>query len=754
MREPKVSVIIPVYNEEKYLEECLNSVINQTLSDIEIICVDAGSSDMSVDILNKYAEKDERLTILTGNGRIDAGAARNLGLAAASGAYLSFLDADDFFHPAMLERSWKKMVDEKSDILVFQAQEFNMSTGAIRAMPWSLKRNQCPRRSPFSPQQMRKYLFNSFQNWTWNKLFRKEFIINNNISFQSIARTNDMAFTCQALAVAERISILPETFTTYRVGTGTSLQQTNDLSPTCFWEAYKETKRRLQIAGCYESFEQSFLNAVLSGSLYNLDSVRSDYGYREILYLLKYDVEHFNLLNRGKKYFYNHDHYNRYCRIMLGMPKTPTAVEKPLVSVVLPCLNSREYIRECVESILEQTLQEIEIIIVDAGSNDGTLDILQQYAQKDSRIRIINSDRKSYGYQMNLGLKAANGKYFTLVESDDYIRPNMYSDLYQMAERHNLEVLKADYCYFVGTHKKRKYTYRKIISHRDLYNTVLDPREEPRVFSNYVVSWCGIYKTEFLKSKQIYHHESPGASFQDNGFWFQVFTQARRVMFHSQAYYMLRRDNPGSSVYNPQKAYCMASEYDYIRQFLSHKPELERIFSDLCAYKRFKNILWANDNLVTDENRNEYILRMSADFCKIYDNGEINPDLFTIEEYDALMTLINYPHDFCQYYGVADSADTYYIGPVTCDAYIYQLIEEKKKLEREISRRDRIISQKSDERQELERSISYKIGRFITFLPRKIRGGIWCCQENGIGYTLKYAVKKVYRILIGGRSGK
>ena len=101
----------------------------------------------------------------------------------------------------------------------------------------------------------------------------------------------------------------------------------------------------------------------------------------------------------------------------------------PKVSVIMPSLNVVQYIQECMESVVRQTLSDIEIICVDAGSTDGTLEILQEFAKKDQRISIIVSDKKSYGYQMNLGLKAAKGEYIGIVETDDFIEPNMYEDL-------------------------------------------------------------------------------------------------------------------------------------------------------------------------------------------------------------------------------------------------------------------------------------------------------------------------------------
>ena len=121
---PKVSVIIPVYNTEKYLRECLDSVINQTLKEIEIICVDDGSTDSSLEILKEYANKDNRFTIIT-QQNLHAGVARNAGLAVAKGEYVSFLDSDDWFELKILEETTKILKETDSELCCCKYRNFN-----------------------------------------------------------------------------------------------------------------------------------------------------------------------------------------------------------------------------------------------------------------------------------------------------------------------------------------------------------------------------------------------------------------------------------------------------------------------------------------------------------------------------------------------------------------------------------------------------------------------------------------------------
>ena len=115
------------------------------------------------------------------------------------------------------------------------------------------------------------------------------------------------------------------------------------------------------------------------------------------------------------------------------------------VSVILPSLNVAAYIRECLESVVNQSLRELEIICIDAGSTDGTEEILKKYAAKDSRITLLRSNVKSYGRQVNMGLDYAKGEYVAVLETDDWIAEDMYRRLYNQAVRDRLDYAAADF---------------------------------------------------------------------------------------------------------------------------------------------------------------------------------------------------------------------------------------------------------------------------------------------------------------------
>ena len=281
------------------------------------------------------------------------------------------------------------------------------------------------------------------------------------------------------------------------------------------------------------------------------------------------------------------------------------------VSVIIPSLNSINYYDECIKSVINQSLKEIEIICVDANSTDGTLELIKKYQAQDERIKLIISDKKSYGYQMNLGIAAAKGEYVGIVESDDYIKEDMYKRLYETAKQNDCDIVKSDFFIFTDT----RLDYEKVSCFDEFYNTRLNALEDLRLF------WTnGI--------NQIVLNETPGASYQDNGLFFQLFCFAKSIYFLNEAFYMLRRDNPNSSVHSKEKVYMACLEYDYIRNFLQKYPSFESLVAPICAYHRYGNYIFTLER-IDDKYKKDFLKRFREDFMKIIYNGELKEILYT-----------------------------------------------------------------------------------------------------------------------------
>lgn len=590
---PIISIIMPVYNSEMYLEETLQCLNKQTFNKYELILIDDGSSDGSYEILNDYAKGDNRVTVLQQQHQY-AGAARNLGISIAKGDYLIFLDADDFFDTRMLECAYEKIKINDADICVFKADKFDHVTKVKSAMPWTMKQSLCPR-DVFSASTNRKNIFCFTTPAPWNKLFKKDFIINNGLMFQETRSANDMAFVMTALALASKIVTLDRVLLTYRVNNKNSLQGSQNKKPEAFYEALLELRRRLIDYKVMDIVEAAFVNFSLDCCFYNLGTLTSEESYNQIYNLIRDKaLTDFYINDKKEDYFYAYKANNIWPKLqdMQILTSFEFAVKykvrylqeksklilqdkqkgnyfdmnAPLVSIVMPSLNVARYFDECLQSVLSQTYKNIEVICVDAGSTDGTLEIIQFYMERDSRIKLIKSEVKSYGYQVNLGLKEAAGKYFSIVETDDYVVPEMLNIFVDRMETNNLDFVKADFCKFIGDGEQREFTYFPIAPNSSMYETILDPSENFEIFKAPLYTWTGIYRTQFLKDNNIWHNETLGASYQDNGFWFQTMIYAKRIMFIDKVYYKLRRDNQNSSFFSKSKVFCICDEYDFIRK--------------------------------------------------------------------------------------------------------------------------------------------------------------------------------------------
>ena len=125
--------------------------------------------------------------------------------------------------------------------------------------------------------------------------------------------------------------------------------------------------------------------------------------------------------------------------------------KQPSVSILVPCYNVEKYLNQCLDSIVNQTLKDIEIICINDGSTDSTLDIIKSYADKDKRVKIIDKPNEGYGKSMNRGLDAATGEYVGIVESDDWVDTDMFKKLYDIASKNDADIVKSDFYVYTTT---------------------------------------------------------------------------------------------------------------------------------------------------------------------------------------------------------------------------------------------------------------------------------------------------------------
>ena len=311
----QVSVIIPVYNAEQYLEKCIGSITAQTLEDIEILCVDDGSTDGSLVLLKKLQAADGRIRVITPpNG--GAGAARNTGLRHAAGKYLSFLDADDFFEPNMLEEAVAAAEQYSAEMVVFNSDQYHMDTDSFAEVPWVLRKRDIPPYMPFTYRQLTDNVLKTFVGWAWDKLFLREFVLEQEIRFQEQRTTNDMLFVFTALVSAKRIAVVDKVLAHQRRGSSESLSVTRERSWHCFYDALTALRSRLEQQDIFWELEQDYINYALHFCLWNLNTLAEPTHSLLADKLRKEWFEALQIAGKPDAYFYEKDEYDQYLGLM------------------------------------------------------------------------------------------------------------------------------------------------------------------------------------------------------------------------------------------------------------------------------------------------------------------------------------------------------------------------------------------------------------------------------------------------------
>jgi hypothetical protein len=283
-------------------------------------------------------------------------------------------------------------------------------------------------------------------------------------------------------------------------------------------------------------------------------------------------------------------------------------------------------------------LKDIEVILVDDGSKDSCPQIIDVYAAKDSRVVAVHQANAGYGRAVNHGMEKARGEYIGIVESDDWIEPDMYECLLNKAEASDADVVKCDFFNYWSDPIKNQQFYlypesilNKVVCLRDLGNK--------DIFGLQPCVWAGIYRRDFLEKHDIRFLETPGASYQDTSFNFKVFASADKIYFSGTPFVHYRQDNPSSSVKNTGKVYAIFDEYDSICQFLKdHGYWSQPIFTYL-LYTQGLHWMWHFNRVSSSRKaRAQFLNRLQTEFQRlakeIPDFDEvfraIHPDFFLL----------------------------------------------------------------------------------------------------------------------------
>ena len=294
--------------------------------------------------------------------------------------------------------------------------------------------------------------------------------------------------------------------------------------------------------------------------------------------------------------------------------------KQPAISVIVPVYNVEKYLRQCLDSIIGQIFEDMEIIVVNDGSTDSSLAIINEYAEKDNRIQIIDKPNEGYGKTMNRGIEAASGEYIGIVESDDWIEPDMYETLYNIAKSHDVEVVKSDFIRF--NDETGKDEHKPHIPEQDAQR-IINPHHNYAIFYTPPSIWSAIYKREFLNNKKIRFLETPGASHQDTAFNFKIWAMAERIYLTRKPLVHYRISRPGQSITNKNNVFCVSDEFHEVERYMASHPILFKNLEKIFHRAKYNTYTW-NLSRLEGKNKEAFYKQMQLELTPALERGTID----------------------------------------------------------------------------------------------------------------------------------
>lgn len=567
----KISVIIPIYNVEEYLEECINSVINQTFKDIEIICINDGSPDNSEKIVKKLAKKDKRIKYISKNNE-GLSATRNRGVEESAGEYIYFLDSDDYIEPDTLETCYNYAKENELEVVYFGAESFYDSeelkerkktyeTYYKRQNTYDITSGQLLFREMQEKGEYRASIPMQF--------IKKNLITENNLSFiEGIIHEDEYYSLCLTM-YSKKSGVLNKTFYNRRVREN-SIMTTEE--KTNIKGSYSYFKSILKIIPIMEEkvtkeyllpHYRRYLNTLRNSSVRALGEIELEDLYElqiptesleeQLLYkfMIRDNFEQRKniqearraanrkrtktklLVRIKRKLIRIRKKLVRFAKttIKVTIPNILNIFSKKIkVSVIMPVYNVEHILEETLDYLINQSIKKIEIICIDDGSSDNSLNILNAYAKKYKNIKILQQDHEGAGAARNKGIKEAKGEYLLFLDSDDIFHKDLCKKSYNRAKLFNSDIV------LFRTNKYNEST-KKISEEK---NTLVDtnlPKE--KTFSPSDINkelfqittpcpWSKLFKREFVIKNKLYFQNTKNAN--DVFFTLSSLTQAKKIV--------------------------------------------------------------------------------------------------------------------------------------------------------------------------------------------------------------------------------
>lgn len=535
MNNELISVVVPIHNTEKYVEECLRSIMNQTNKNLEILCIDS-STDGTTEIVKRLAKEDERIVyVFDPNGSY--GHKLNVAIEKATGAYIGIVDSDDYLELNMYERLLGVMLEQDVDFVKSDYSSFNVQKGKNVVYEYDNgAADPAYYNTVFSVSEKPAILY---QNSVaiWSGLYKKSFIDRNEIKVNETpgASFQDTGFSVLTHLFAEKMYYLNESFYRYRTDNAGS--------------SVKSKSKNLIIAD-----EWKFIDKEIE-RIKNLTS-EALLGAR-IKKIVAYQWNYDRLDSEGSIEFaeYVHEELEKQY-IESGLyEKMPEYIQKRFdqvynleemkkkVSIIVPIYNVAKYLEECLDSLLKQDFHNLEIICVNDGSPDNSAKILQKYSELDERIRVITQENQGQASARNAGIADATGDYILMVDGDDMLEPNAVSSLVYNAVTTNAEMVYFDarILYMdeeeIDESKKIDFYYQRSKSYglhegKEMFAQMVQNED-------YCDSACLLLiDREWMQKEGLAF--CPGILHEDCLFWVQAMIMAPHVMHINERFYIYR----------------------------------------------------------------------------------------------------------------------------------------------------------------------------------------------------------------------
>ena len=506
MNQELVSIIVPIYNGENYLRQCLDSISEQTYKNFECIMVNDGSTDSSQQIAEEYLT-DSRFTLINQSNKGLSGA-RNTGIShiREESTFVAFVDSDDYIYPDFLE-TLIEHIEDGVDIIEGMIEYFHDEIKVDRVCHDFEKQTLMTK-----DDKLGKFALNELRVSVFPKLFRKSLLTED--FFPEGWIFEDLAVVPELISHSGKWIKLPKVIYGYRI-------RPNSITTKEFSEEKLDV---FKIFGKYDLFfkDESDVTKLLVEKI-------------KYLHLNYHDIE-FVPENSHYKQLYQQEKQKL-------LSKIADYESKALISIIVPIYDVENYLRQCLDSIMSQTYQNFECLLINDGSPDNSADICREYVDKDARFRYFEKENGGVSSARNLGIERSGGAYITFIDSDDWVDSDYLEVLYNALIDENADISvstykrfhKAENCWhfhsFQRGYEKRVFTNHELIDEFIDLNT----------FDYSYGFVCGkLVRKDLLDNIAFNEMTTLG---EDMEYWLKLYLISNKVVYVNRDSYNYRVDN-------------------------------------------------------------------------------------------------------------------------------------------------------------------------------------------------------------------